>query len=306
MLPPRAAGMRVDELGALDDEALGIFLDPVDGGVDPRLLGMALQGSSPSVARRALAALPAGARADASAAWSAAVDDTTRREAWAAVLETLFWPLLYWNHPDEYLELIDGETIEPALLQQLPLDGAVVCDIGAGAGRFTLHAARRATHVVAVDAVPALLAVLQRQLDALLISNVTVQRGAFTALPLPNASVDVAVACSSFMTSGPHGGARALREAERITRPGGVVAALWPQDPDWFVAHGYRCITVAGDAVRHFPSVERAIGVCDSFYGADASAYVRRHGSADVPYEVLHMPPPLSMCVRTLAVTPSR
>src|SRR5205807_7029247 len=78
-------------------------------------------------------------------------------EAQGRVLDVLFWPLLYWNAPDRYEELIAGEDIHPAIIDTLDVDDRVICDIGAGTGRFTLPAARRARRVIAVDAVPVLL-----------------------------------------------------------------------------------------------------------------------------------------------------
>ena len=279
--------MTVTELAALDDEGLRTFLDPADAGVDPQLLGRALQDAPARMAKRVIDALPETTRQVAGDAWVATTGADSRRDAWHETLAVLFWPLLYWNHPLEYLELIEGEAIEPALLQQLPLDGAVVCDIGAGAGRFTLHAAARAARVVAVDAVPPLLAILQQRLQRMQLHNVDIRRGAFAALPIDDASVDLAVACSAFMTGGPHGGDAALREAERITRPGGSVAVVWPQDAAWFEERGYERIAVSGDAVRHFATPEAALRLCERFYGDDAAQWVRSNRTADVPYAVL-------------------
>jgi hypothetical protein len=73
------------------------------------------------------------------------------------VVRHLFWPLLYWCDPDAYLELAAGEELPVDLVDGLALDGEVVADLGAGAGRFVLLAAGRARRVIAVAAVPALL-----------------------------------------------------------------------------------------------------------------------------------------------------
>lgn len=281
-----------------------MFLDPADGGVDPDRLGTAMQGLEPRLIRRVAAALPATAASRFRGAnrrrSRAAAVESARDE----VMERLFWPLVYWKEPEEYEALIAGEHINPRLLDAIDLDGRVVCDIGAGSGRFTLHAATRARRVIAVDATPALLRRLRANAHAAGIRNVTARRGSFAALPLRDAAVDVAVACSAFTRTGPHGGSRALAEAERIVRPGGDVVVVWPQDPGWLRTMRFEHVAVHGAGVVHFPDVATAERLCAGFYSAAAARWVRRHGSAEVPFSVLGATPPNDLCVKH--VTPSR
>jgi ubiquinone/menaquinone biosynthesis C-methylase UbiE len=298
--------MHIEDLGAFDDEALRVFLDPSDGGVSPGTLGRSLRGASEAVVRRVLDALPQRNAETARAAVHAAADPALAAAAEREVVEQLFWPLLYWTAPEEYVELVRDENINPALVDLLPLDGAVVCDIGAGAGRCTLDIARRASHVIAVDAVPALLSLLRTAAERAHIANITTRRGAFSQLPLDDGAVDIAIACSSFMTTGPHGGERALHEAVRITRPGGIVAVIWPQDPQWFCERGFEEVVVTGDDARDFGDVATAERLCAEFYSEDAADWVRTHATARVPFSVLGMLPPNSMCLLRVPVTPSR
>src|SRR5438105_3044071 len=242
---------RIADLARFDDEALRTFLDPRDGGVDPDDLGRALHGSPTTLVDRVAAALDDAAalrfgRAHASSGTAQSDDEAQRR-----VLDVLFWPLLYWNAPDRYEELIAGEDIHPAIIDALEVDDRVICDIGAGTGRFTLPAARRARRVIAVDAVPVLLRRLETHATETGVRNIDVRRGGFTALPVDDGSVDLAVACSSFTPSGPHGGTNALREAERVTRPDGTIAVIWPQQPDWLEAQGFEYRRFDGDDIRH-------------------------------------------------------
>ncbi len=225
------------------------------------------------------------------------------------IVDQLFWALLYWLDPDGYEELVAGEQIHPGLLDSLDIDGRVVADLGAGAGRFTLVAARRATQVIAVDAVPALLERLQRHADAQELHNIEVRRGAFTKLPLDDSSVDVAVACSSLTSHPPWGGECALEEAERIVKPGGEVVVIWPNDPSWFCERGFTYATLPGATEMHFESVAAAERICGEFYSAKAAHWVHQHDVRVVPFDVLGVPPPSDACIKRVGtddVPPSR
>lgn len=276
--------MSVLDLAFLDDEGLRTFLDPADRGVDPLDLGAALRGS-PELAARVRAALPEPARARLDEAYQRGGEPDPG--AGRRVVRALFWPLVYWTDPDGYAELVAGEPISPRLLELIDVAGREVCDIGAGDGRFTLHAARTAKRVIAVDAVPPLLERLRGRAIVAGADNVEIRRGSFQRLPLDDASVDVAVACSAFHSRGPHGGERALAEAERIVRPGGEVAVIWPVDEAWLRRHGFTVITVEGPRGLRFRDVATAERVCADFYSARAAEWVRAHRTAEVPAEVL-------------------
>ena len=216
---------------------------------------------------------------------------------------------MYWLRPDDYEALVYGELIPDRLIDELELDRRVVCDIGAGSGRFSLIAATRARRVVAVDAVPELLRRLRHWAALRGLDNIETRRGDFAQLPLEDGSVDVAVACSSFTSRGPLGGSRAIREAERIVRPGGTVAVIWPQHPRWFAARGYACVHVSAPAAVRFRDVATAVELCRTYYSAAAARWVREHATAEVPYSVLGVSPPCEVCVKTVAhtaPTPSR
>ena len=305
--PPRARELDIGLLDNFDDDALRTFLDPADGGVDPEVLGIALRGCSAALLRRVGGALPRDARGAFEQANRREVDAAAGLRARRRVIEQLFWPLVYWNDPDDYEELVAGERVHPRVLDVLDLDGREVCDIGAGAGRFTLTAVKRARRVIAVDMVTPLLERLRRNARAAGVANLEVRRGRFTALPLADACVDVAVACSSFTTSGPHGGDRALAEAERIVRPGGEVAVIWPQDPAWFRARGFTHISVRGSDAVQFRDARTAERLCARYYSRAAARWVRRNGATEVPYAVLGVTPPNDLCVKRVgAPTPSR
>jgi SAM-dependent methyltransferase len=300
MPPPRARSFVFEQLAGFDDEALQTFLTPGDWGVDPSRLGLALQGAdNDELAGRVVGALGPEAAAAVLAARNKPRDSDAVERARRHVVSRLFWALLYWHDPDGYEELVAGEHIHPALLESLELDGKVVADLGAGAGRFTLFAARHAARVVAIDAVPALLERLERHAREQGITNIQTRRGSFTHLPLADGSVDVAIACSSLTSHAPWGGDTALSEAQRIVRPGGELVVIWPDDPQWFTDRGFAYISVAGgdDYQLHFESVDVAERICRDFYSETAATWVREHRTDSVPFSVLGMRPPSDACV---------
>lgn len=300
MAEDRTSLFSVDDLGCLDDDAMRTFFAPSRGGVTGRDLGRALIGCDEALVLRVRNSLPPAAAADFSAARERGCRSDAITHARRTVLAQLFWPLVYWLRPDDYEELIRGEQISPRLLAELDIDGKTVCDIGAGTGRFALLAARGAKRVIAVDGTPGLLDRLARTATRLGFTNIETRRGAFTALPLADASVDLAVACSAFTTRGPHGGDAALDEAERIVRPGGEVAIIWPQDRRRLCGRGYQYLQVRGEGVVRFRDAATALRLCATYYSASAAEWVCTHNSADVPYSVLGVHPPTDMCIRRI------
>lgn len=308
MAPPLARAFVLEHLAGFDDEALATFLAPGEGGVEPDRLGTALRGAEhDELAARVLGALPQGAAAVFEAArGSARAEGAAVASARRHVVERLFWVLLYWHMPDAYEELVAGEEIPSTLLDALRVEGREVADLGAGAGRFTLAAAARARRVVAIDAVPALLERLRGHCAEAGIVNVEVRRGRLDALPLGDAVVDLAVACSSLTSHAPFGGDAALREARRVVRPGGRVAVVWPDDPAFFCARGFTYLAVPGEMVMRFRDVAAARRLCRDFYSPRAEAWVTAHDSAIVPFEVLGVHPPRDACVLDVDGDPDR
>lgn len=91
-----------------------------------------------------------------------------------------------------------------------------VLDIGCGTGRLLRAAAQRwpNTTLYGVDPAEGMVAVAQR-----LTPNATIQRGLAEKLPLPDASIDLAVSTMSFHHWGDQ--LAGVREIARVLRPGG-------------------------------------------------------------------------------------
>jgi protein-L-isoaspartate O-methyltransferase len=159
--------------------------------------------------------------------------DAERAAAGDRLVRGLFWTLVYELEPERWVALAEAEPISPQLLRDLPAEGARVVEVGAGAGRLTAHLAGVAAMVVALEPCPALRERLRRRSRAHVVAGVTQQ------LPLVSGWADLATAGAAMGSQPPLGGPAALAELERVVRPGGTVALISPQEPEWFQARGY-------------------------------------------------------------------
>src|SRR5260370_40577139 len=89
-------------------------------------------------------------------------------------------------------------------------------------------------------------ALLEEKIRGRRLANVEVATGFSDALPLPDASGDLAVSASAFGSDPRRAGEPGLRELLRVVRPGGPIAILWPAYPPWFIAPGFRYQVVRG------------------------------------------------------------
>lgn len=97
-----------------------------------------------------------------------------------------------------------------------------VVDVGTGTGFVAAGLAGRAATVIGVDNSPAMLTVAADNLAALGTGNVTLAEGNVDVLPLPDDSVDVAVA--NMVLHHASEPAAMLAEMARVVRPGGTIA----------------------------------------------------------------------------------
>jgi ubiquinone/menaquinone biosynthesis C-methylase UbiE len=106
-----------------------------------------------------------------------------------------------------------------------------VVDVGTGTGFVATGLASRAARVLGVDNSPSMLAVAERNLRELNVSNVRLLAGELDALPLDDDSVDAAVA-NMVLHHAPEPAAM-LTEMARVVRPGGVVAVTDEVEHDY-------------------------------------------------------------------------
>lgn len=115
-------------------------------------------------------------------------------------------------------------TIELGMgvLARLPLGpGVRVLDIGAGSGGLAIPAARTGADVVAVDIAPTMIERLAARARAEGLTNIDARVGDGTALALDDDAFDVTMSLNGVSLLPDLAGG--LREASRVTRPGGTV-----------------------------------------------------------------------------------
>lgn len=301
------AAFSLDDLAAFDDTHLRHVISTASGAESPTQAGCAFATNAPQeraslgrLAERIERALPPGDRAAFGYArqWTATAEerDSSRR----ALLDRLFWELTYWRTPDEYERLTAGEQIHLGALDFARADGAVALDAGAGTGRVTLPLARRARKVYAMDPSLPLLNILDGKLTRAGLRNVEPLRGVFRRVPLPDDSVDAVVSCSAFGVQEARGGECGLDEFMRVTRPGGRILIIWPEDPAWFVRHGFQYTTLPGHLRITFPSLEDALAVARRFYGAAAIHHLETTRRPELPFDALNVKAPRYFCWLTV------
>ncbi|HET9253672.1 MAG TPA: methyltransferase domain-containing protein, partial [Pseudonocardiaceae bacterium] len=99
-----------------------------------------------------------------------------------------------------------------------------VADVGAGTGKLTALLAAGGLDVDAIEPDPGMRAVLATR-----VPGVRIHEGRGEALPLPEGSVDAVVYGQAWHWVDEVAGAR---EADRVLRPGGVLAMLWNYSQD--------------------------------------------------------------------------
>jgi SAM-dependent methyltransferase len=212
----------------------------------------------------------------------------------------LAWELLYRLEPELYDRLASVERLHPDVLGWLPRGVDRIVEVGAGSGRLTLELLERGREVVAVEPALPLRQLLRRKLTTADHGHrARVIPGFFDELPLPDSFAGLVVACSAFTPSSGHGGEAGLSEMERVCRPGGCVAIIWPNNVDWLTAHGYRYVSFDGPMAVEFPSHQEAVELSEIFYPR-AAEEVRVHRLRRVPFELVGINPPRDVAYKFL------
>jgi SAM-dependent methyltransferase len=213
----------------------------------------------------------------------------------------LAWELLYRLEPELYDRLATAEHLHPAVVGWLPRDVDQIVEVGAGTGRLTLELIERGQRVAAVEPASPMRQILRRKLAAAAHGDrARVMHGFFDQLPLPDDYADLVVACSAFTPAQGQGGEAGLAEMERVCRPGGRIAIIWPNHLDWLAARGYQYVSFPGAMAVEFGGYREAVELAEIFY-PEAAKEVRRLGLRTVPFDVLGINPPRDLAFKVLA-----
>jgi SAM-dependent methyltransferase len=134
------------------------------------------------------------------------------------------WGPLFGARARDWAELQEGAfrpLYEAAFDAAKVTEGTRLLDAGCGAGLALQVAAKKGASVSGIDASQALVAIARERLAA-----ADIQVGEIEELPFANAAFDVVTGFNSFQYAANR--VRALSQAKRVARPGGVViAAVW-------------------------------------------------------------------------------
>ena len=165
-------------------------------------------------------------------------------ESGERLVRALFWTLVYHLEPEKWDELARHEPVQPRLIDALPIDVEVAVDVAAGSGRLTQHLLARSRKVVAVEPSHRLGQTLARRL-----TSVDVVAGWAESLPLIDGCAQLTTACGAF---GPD--IVVLDELRRITAPGGLIALISPESPEWFEGQGWSRVSAPARAAPAHPA----------------------------------------------------
>jgi hypothetical protein len=84
--------------------------------------------------------------------------------------------------------------------------------------------------------------------------------GVADRLPVASEWAGLVVSCATLGPDPPQGGERARAELERCAGPGGLVALITPEAPEWWIERGYEMTIYPAPAVRLAPDLEAFFG----------------------------------------------
>ena len=153
--------------------------------------------------------------------------------------------------------------------------------------------------MVAIEPAAGLRQILERKLAvASQGQRASVRCGFFDDLPVPSDFADLVVACSVLTPAPGHGGDARLAEMERVCRPGGCVAIIWPNNISWLAARDYRYESFPDRWPWSSPATARRW----NWPGSSIPMRSRKCAAvaARVPYEVLGINPPRDLAFKVI------
>jgi ubiquinone/menaquinone biosynthesis C-methylase UbiE len=299
------AGFQIEDVTVFDRKTLSDMLQQGSYGLTIEKLAISLHGLEKRFVEEVRRKLPGEVRQKFSEWLHKPVSVNEVERTRRRLLDKLFWELTYWKTPELYEALTEGENLHPGIFKRLKpvLKDKIVLDAGAGTGRSTVECIKSGAELVyAVEPSPGLRRILKRKM-ARYGQSVVPMAGRFQELPLPDSSVDVALACSAFTADDEAGGETGLDELRRVTRPGGKIVIIWPREQDrhWFAEHNFKYEALPANAREmkvHFRNLETAKRCVRYFYNKNRAAmnHLLRTGRPELPFDVLGFNPPVDYC----------
>ena len=134
-----------------------------------------------------------------------------------------------WLQPDAALLGRLGEMMDPdrrvlaALERITPVSGKRIADVGTGIGHYPLLLARRTGRTYGIEEQPELLQVARERAGAMHQPNIRIVEGSGERLPLRDGAVDIVL---SGQIEPDDRWLPAIREAQRVLRPGGRLVVI--------------------------------------------------------------------------------
>src|SRR5258708_25034942 len=152
--------------------------------------------------------------------------------------------MVYELEPELWDAVSQAEPIHPAVLAKLDVDGRRVLEVAAGSGRLTVYLCPRAAELICVEPSSGL-----RRILAGRCRGADIRPGFFQKLPVADAWAALTISSASIPAD-----AGAVLELERATAPGGMIALIRPEDPDWSQSRGWERLTFDPSRVVIDPS----------------------------------------------------
>lgn len=170
------------------------------------------------------------------------------------VVRAMFWTLVYHLEPQKWDALASAEPIHPYVIDALPRRAATAIDVGAGSGRLSEHLAQRCPEVLAVEPSDGLRAILTSRLPTVRAIDAWAE-----AMPVEDGWSELTAACGAL---GPD--PDIIAELRRVTKLGGHVVLISPEEPEWFESNGWRRITAPSiAALPHASWIDEFFGPLD-------------------------------------------
>ncbi len=206
------------------------------------------------------------------------------------------WDILYRDYPEIY-DAFASFPYHPRWVdvvnRAFPLAGKTVVDTGSGTGKSSFALAEYAARVIGVEPEAAMRAVAEQALANRRLDNVAFLEGSAAAIPLPDASVDMATAITASMD---------IPEALRVLKPGGLILQLdiasdgyggelnqIINNPTPEVAEGNRRLVeelgfsrLTFDAVQEYGSTKNIVRTYGFIFGRKAIDHLKRTGQTSI------------------------